>query len=142
MDPRTVPTPATPRPGPATPAAAAAVPAYDRRRWEEALIASSMRSRNALLLGWALSHTADPNGFVPSSLADRAGLGRRSHLASREVRFALEALETCALIRRPDADTWPDQRKPRPITLTLPAAQARARKEQPPSPSTGGGGDA
>lgn len=125
---RHVPTPAAL--APARPAAAGPGRAFDRHRWEEALIASPVPHHNAVLLGWSLAHAANASGYLPSSITGPSNLARRSRLNKHQAAISLQQLEKRGLIRRPDPHTWPDKTLPRPITLTLPG---HGESTEPPS---------
>lgn len=119
METRTVPTPA---------ALAPAAGVYDRDRWEQAVLDSSLQ-RSERQLALILAHHAGVSGRLP------AGGGRQEagHLAAdmrldaKRVRLAMSALELAGWIRRPDIHTWHPRSAVRPITLAFPADRERSR---------------
>ncbi|MFD5468861.1 hypothetical protein [Streptomyces sp. NPDC127105] len=133
---RTAPTPAAlanARPKPAT-APSAARPedagAYDRHRWEQALLAADLPHSNARLLGLVLAHLAGPGGYMPAGGMQHAGrLAATARMTARQTRISLHYLQVARLIYRPDISDWPATDVVRPITLTMPPAAAA---HQPP----------
>jgi hypothetical protein len=95
---------------------------YDRLRWEQAVIASSLH-HTAKHIALMLSHYAGDAGCLPAggpqhgeAMATATGHG------GRWVRQALTQLEVYRLISRPNIQSWSADRGVRPITLTLPLA--------------------
>lgn len=124
--------PATrPIPTPADLAAApraAAAPAYDRHRWERALLGATYLHRNARLLGMVLAHHAGKSGHLPAGGIQHAGrLADEAGMTPKATRVSLYHLEVAGFIARPDLATWEPKAMVRPITLTVPSpAQAAA----------------
>ncbi|MFF8980208.1 hypothetical protein ACF08A_25775 [Streptomyces cellulosae] len=123
-------TPATrPIPTPAVLAAAPrTAPAYDRHRWEHALLGASYLHRNARLLGLVLAHHAGTSGQLPAGGIQHAGrLADEAGMSPKSTRVSLYHLETAGFIKRPDLATWQPKDVVRPVTLTVPnPAQAAA----------------
>lgn len=109
----------------------AAAGAYDRRRWEHALIKAPLAHRNARLLGFLLAHHAGAAGYLPAGgMQHAARLAEEAGMAAKQARISLWHLEMAGLISRPDITTWQPRDVLRPITLTFPTAGART---EPPS---------
>lgn len=113
-----------------TPAAVAPARAYDRARWESAVLGSDLH-RNSRMVGFVLAHFADADGHLPAGGAQHAS--RLAHLARitpRQARLSLTQLGARGFITRPDIATWEPQGEiVRPISLTMPGPSARRRAE-------------
>ncbi|WP_435252065.1 hypothetical protein [Streptomyces tendae] len=113
-----------------TPAALAPPRAYDRARWEAAVLASDLH-RNSRMVAFVLAHLADADGRLPAGGVQHAG--RLAHLARitpKQARMSLMQLEVRHFIARPDIATWqPKGEVVRPISLETPAPSARRRAE-------------
>ncbi|WP_225080476.1 hypothetical protein [Streptomyces sp. CoT10] len=97
--------------------------AYDRHRWERALLAADLRHSNERLLGMVLAHLAGPGGYMPAGGMQHAGrLAGVARLTARQTRISLHHLQIARLIYRPDIADWPATDVVRPITLTMPTA--------------------
>lgn len=123
MDTRTVPTPRDIAPSHR---------AYDRKRWEAAVLASTL-PRAARTVALVLAHHAGVSGQLPAGgVHQEAGhLAADARTDTRMVRRMLTELELRGWISRPDSRTWQPQSVVRPITLTHPDAAVR---QEPPSP--------
>jgi hypothetical protein len=99
--------------------------AYNRHRWEQALIATPVPHHNALLLGWALAHVAGDAGYVAPGAGDAASLAGPARLTPKQVRLFLRQLEKAGLISRPDIHTWQSREVVRPLWLILPTGAER-----------------
>lgn len=120
--------------------AAPPAPAYDRRRWERALLAATYLHRNARLLGLVLAHHAGASGQLPAGGIQHAGrLADEAGMSPKSTRVSLYHLEVSGFIERPDLATWEPKAVVRPITLTVPspARAAAAAAVAAPSVLTG-----
>lgn len=108
---------------------AAAAPVWDRRRWEDTVLATPLHAYSKLL-GLVLARRADAHGHLPvGGPHTKGGLARETGLSQGSVRLSLLELESKSLIRRPSARRWQDERT-RPIDLIVPRAAA-VRAEPP-----------
>ena len=103
--------------------------AYDRHRWEKALLAVELPHYAARLLGWGLAHLAGDAGRLAAGATHAERLGQALRLTAMQVRMSLQQLENAGLISRPDIRTWQPTDLIRPITLTLPPVDATPRQE-------------
>ncbi|MET7982548.1 hypothetical protein [Streptomyces sp. NPDC005281] len=94
--------------------------AYDRHRWEEALLATKVPHHNALLLGWTLAHMAGDAGYLPAGSTQMERLAARAQINPKQARLSVMQLMQAGLVTRPDIETWEPREVTRPITLTLP----------------------
>ncbi|GEC02980.1 hypothetical protein SSP24_06350 [Streptomyces spinoverrucosus] len=108
---------------------------YDRRVWEQAVMAGDLHA-NARLVALILAHHAGDSGYLPAgNVQDARNLTVEAGLRGRYVRLSLTQLEHDGYIARPSIHGW-DEPRPRPVTLTLPPAGVRREP-----PSTGGAGE-
>ncbi len=114
---------------PAEPEPAATAPAFDRVRWEQALMSSDTHGL-VRLVGFTLAHFALGGRLPADSVQHSTRMGRLTGLSQERVRASLRDLEKHQLISRPPVEAWASRDVPRPITLTVPG---NARTE-PPSP--------
>jgi hypothetical protein len=120
---RAIPTPAVLAPRPR--------PAFDRDRWEAAVLASDVQPY-ARLVALVLAHSAGPAGYLPINGPQMASrLAERTGLNLKQARVSLKVLEVTGFIERPDLDTWRPQEAVRPITLVHPAPAARTEPSHP-----------
>ncbi|MFJ9243778.1 hypothetical protein [Streptomyces sp. NPDC101776] len=104
-------------------ARSAALP-YDRRLWEQAVLASDLYVPTRLI-ALVLAHHADASGHIPAGGPQSAGsMARECAVEPKTAQRALVKLENDGYLTRPDIRTW-TPRYIRPITLTLPTAAAR-----------------
>ncbi|WP_171111266.1 MULTISPECIES: hypothetical protein [unclassified Streptomyces] len=110
-------------------------PRYDRRVWEQAVMAGDLHA-NARLVALILAHHAGDSGYLAAgNVQDARNLTVEAGLRGRYVRLSLTQLEHDGYISRPSIHGW-DEPRPRPVTLTLPAA---ATRKEPPSTARAGG---
>lgn len=132
-DQRRVPTPADLAAGAApqrmgAPPAAAATrrPAYDRTRWEAAVLERRLHYIDTLV-ALVLAHYAGPGGVLAKDGVQRTDRMRKViNLSPDSTRLALKNLQKAGLLSRPSSDGRPTD-VARPITLTVPV-----RRERPP----------
>ena len=95
-------------------------PAFDRGRWEQAVLDSHLPA-NARLVALALPHCAPTTGQLPPDGPQRPQrLAERTRLKTRHIRISLTQLEFDGFISRPALDEWSDRRMVRPLRLTMP----------------------
>ena len=101
------------------------VGAYDRHRWEQAVLASELH-RNTRIAAFVLAHHADEFGVLHAGGVQSAS--RLAHLARitpKQARLALQQLENWHFTERPDLRDWPPSNPVRPVALTLPPLPVR-----------------
>ncbi|TQE35454.1 hypothetical protein [Streptomyces ipomoeae] len=98
--------------------------AFDRARWEQAVMSSGLHPF-ARLTGLTLAHYAPGGMLGEAGIQNPGGLTGRTGMPQQRVRQCLRDLERAGLISRPPMECWQRRDVPRPITLTLPAATTR-----------------
>ncbi|HET8969419.1 MAG TPA: hypothetical protein VFN19_00050 [Candidatus Nanopelagicales bacterium] len=114
-----------------TPAVLATAPAFDRFRWEQAVLSSHVHL-NARMVALVLAHCAGTAGYLPPDGPQRVGrIAERARLTIRQVRVSLTQLEYAGLISRPDLEAWPLKKVVRPLTLTMPRPRPASPEPNP-----------
>ncbi|MEU9654427.1 hypothetical protein AB0E00_36800 [Streptomyces sp. NPDC048110] len=113
-----------------TPAAVTPPRAYERARWESAILSSDLH-RNSRIIAFVLAHHADADGHLPAGGIQHASrLAHLGRITPRQARLSLTQLGARGFITRPDIATWePQDEVVRPITLSMAASSARRQTE-------------
>lgn len=115
-----------------TPLTLAPAPAYDRQRWEAAVLSGHL-DHHARLLALVLAHRAGPSGSLPAGGSHGAQrLAEQAGMSDKLTRISLNALENRGYLARPDIHSWRPEQLLRPITLTMP--RSAVVRQEPPQP--------
>ena len=100
-------------------------PAYDRARFERAVIASNLH-RGSRIVAFVLAHWADASGHLPAGgNQSTETLTHATGLSGKNVQLSLLHLERRGYLSRPDIRDWEYGRGTRPVTLSVPSRSTR-----------------
>lgn len=106
--------------------------AYDRARWEAAVLAGDL-PHTARLVALLLAHLAGTRGELPAGgMHNAERLADLCRLPRKQTRIPLNVLEKTGHFSRPSIHTWEERDVLRPITLTMPPRTGV--RQEPPHP--------